>query len=114
MPGSGRRTARRTPPPPMRSRIRRSRPSRYRGVKMSTALAAAYSRHVTGDLDGAFAYYKSGLRVSPDRPEPWFSVAALLTDRGQHAAALACARKALGLAPEHPDALKNLGCILYG
>jgi hypothetical protein len=36
-----------------------------------------------------------------------------LADRGQYGAALTCAEKAVGIAPEHPDALKNLGCILY-
>jgi hypothetical protein len=40
-------------------------------------------------------------------------VASLLSDRGQHEAALVCARKAADAAPGHPDALKNLGCILY-
>jgi len=79
---------------------------------VSTALAAAYSRHVAGDLDGALAYYTTGLRGA-QRPEPWFSVASLLSDRGQREAALVCARKALAADPGHPDALKNLGCILY-
>jgi hypothetical protein len=40
-------------------------------------------------------------------------VASLLSDRGQHEAALVCARKAADADPAHPDALKNLGCILY-
>jgi hypothetical protein len=48
---------------------------------MSTALTAAYSRHVAGDLDGALRHYATGLRAAPERPEPWFSVASLLADR---------------------------------
>ena len=40
-------------------------------------------------------------------------MASLLSDRGQHEAALVCARKALDADPGHPDALKNLGCVLY-
>ena len=63
-------------------------------------------------MDGALAYYTTGLRGA-QRPEPWFSVASLLSDRGQHEAALVCARKALAADPGHPDALKNLGCVLY-
>ena len=82
------------------------------GATLSTALKAAYSRHVVGDLDGALPYYATGLRGA-QRPEPWLSVASLLSDRGQHEAALVCARKALDADPAHPDANKNLGCILY-
>lgn len=40
-------------------------------------------------------------------------MASLLSDRGQHEAALVCARKAVDADRGHPDALKNLGCILY-
>jgi hypothetical protein len=57
---------------------------------LSSALLAAYHRHVSGDLDGALAYYTSGLRAAPgERPEPWYSLAALLADRQQFPA---CAR----------------------
>jgi len=63
-------------------------------------------------LDGALPYYTTGLRTTA-QPEPWFSVADLLSSRGQHEVALVCARKAVDAAPGHPDALKNLGCILY-
>jgi hypothetical protein len=80
---------------------------------LSTALRAAFSRYAAGDIDGALLHYAAGLRASPERAESWFSVAALYADRGQYDAALSCARKAVGVAPEHPDALKNLGVILY-
>src|SRR5215472_5727949 len=63
------------------------------GATLSTALKAAYSRQVVGDLDGALPYYATGLRGA-QRPEPWFSVASLLSDRGQHEAALVCAEGA--------------------
>lgn len=53
------------------------------------------------------------MRAAPERPESWFSLSALLADRGHYATALVCAEKAAGIAPEHPDALKNLGCVLY-
>lgn len=79
---------------------------------MSTALAAAFRRHVAGDRAGAVPYYEAGLRHHPDAFEAWMSYAELLSQQEQHAGAIECARRAVDLAPRHINANKNLGTIL--
>jgi Flp pilus assembly protein TadD len=79
---------------------------------MSTALAAAFARHVAGDRAAALPYYEAGLRHEPEDAKAWTSLAELHSQAERHAAAIECARKAVDLAPRDPLAVKNLGMIL--
>jgi hypothetical protein len=79
---------------------------------MSTALAAAFARHVAGDRAAALPYYEAGLRHEPGDAKAWTSLAELHSQAERHAAAIECARKAVDLAPRDPAAVKNLGMIL--
>jgi hypothetical protein len=80
---------------------------------MSTALAAAFARHVAGDREAARPYYETGLRHNPEDAKAWSSHAELLSQREQYPAAIACAERAVALAQRDPIAVKNLGAILY-
>jgi hypothetical protein len=79
---------------------------------MSTALDAAFKRHVAGDRAAALPYYQAGLRHEPENAKAWMNLAEWRSQAEQHPAAIECARKAVDLAQRDPNAAKNLGMIL--
>jgi Tfp pilus assembly protein PilF len=82
-------------------------------MQENSSLRAAYQRLAAGNADLAEPYYLAGLRDHPDQPNPWLSWAAGLAGREQLPAAVVCCRRAVAIAPDDVNALKNLGSILW-
>jgi tetratricopeptide (TPR) repeat protein len=78
-----------------------------------SSLRAAYQRLAVGNAELAEPYYLTGLRHHPEQTNSWLSWAAGLAGREQLPAAVICARRAVLLAPDDVNALKNLGSILW-
>jgi tetratricopeptide (TPR) repeat protein len=79
---------------------------------MNSALAAAFKRHVAGDRAAALPYYEAGLRHEPENANAWSNLAELRAQLEEYPRAIACAERAVALAPGDPNAAKNLGMIL--
>jgi tetratricopeptide (TPR) repeat protein len=82
-------------------------------MQENSSLRAAYQRLAAGSVGLAEPYYLAGLRDHPAETNSWLSWAAGLANREQLAAAAVCARRAVALAPDDVNALKNLGSILW-
>jgi tetratricopeptide (TPR) repeat protein len=79
---------------------------------MSTALHAALALHQAGALDQAEAAYREILQTSPTHGDALNLLGALLSQRGQHQAAIPLLKAACEQLPHHLDAGLNLAKAL--
>lgn len=78
----------------------------------ATLLHYGFCLEHTGDLDGAVARYREAIAQEPDFMEAHVDLAGVLWRVEDHAGALAHARRAAQIAPQHPYAVRILGTAL--
>lgn len=78
----------------------------------ATLLHYGFCLEHTGDLDGAVRLYREAIAQEPDFMEAHVDLAGVLWRVEDHAGALAHARRAAQIAPQHPYAVRILGTAL--
>ncbi len=78
----------------------------------ATLLHYGFCLEHTGDLDGAVRLYREAIAQEPDFMEAHVDLAGVLWRVQDHAGALAHARHAAAIAPQHPYAVRILGTAL--
>ena len=95
--------------PKARHRKRQKQRSQAPNDQADIALALDHQR--AGEVEQAKQIYCEVLRRNPECVDAWHLLGMALASVGQHDEAINCLKQAVGLLPDHPELLGNLGVV---